>query len=474
MISLLKSAPPYSSSFPSPSSQLPHLLVDSERNSNLDVSSLAFQTPPLTMSLLRRSAASSLGKPLLNLAVAAGQQQQRPALSGSSSTPGLRRGRATAVDPTDITGGSPASSSLDAVKITPPEGTIRHDWSRAEVQQIYDSPLLDLVFRSAAVHRMHHPANRVQLCTLMNIKEGGCSEDCGYCSQSSKYTTDSTASKLEDLETVLTEARKAKENGSTRFCMGAAWREVGGRKRGFDRILKMVSEIRGMGMEVCTTLGMLTPEQAAQLKQAGLTAYNHNLDTSREYYGKVVTTRSYDDRISTIANVREAGISVCSGGILGLGEEEEDRVGLIWEMSRLPEHPESFPVNALVAIKGTPMEGNEPIKFQEMLRTVATARLVMPGSIIRLAAGRHLFSESEQAMCFMAGANAIFTGHRMLTTPTTGWDEDKEMLGRWGLRGMQSFEGKTMQPHGDEAAATVAAKEDRRAKAAASQAFQEA
>lgn len=195
-----------------------------------------------------------------------------------------------------------------------------------------------------------------------------------------------------------------------------------------------------MGMEVCTTLGMVTPEQAKQLKEAGLTAYNHNLDTSREYYGKVITSRTYDDRIETIANVRDAGISVCSGGILGLGEQEEDRVGLIWEMSQLPEPPESFPVNALVPIKGTPMENNEPVKFQEMLRTIATARVVLPTSIVRIAAGRHMFTESEQAMCFLAGANAIFTGERMLTTPTSSWDTDTAMLSRWGLRPMSSFE----------------------------------
>ncbi len=254
---------------------------------------------------------------------------------------------------------SSAAAAAETARPSYPDGTTRHDWTRAEVAAIYDSPLLELVFRSAGVHRAQHPANSIQLCTLMNIKEGGCSEDCGYCSQSSRYTTPSTASKLSDVEEVLVEARKAKENGSTRFCMGAAWREVGGRKRGFDRILTMVSEIRAMGMEVCTTLGMLTPDQAKQLRAAGLTAYNHNLDTSREYYGKVVTSRSYDDRLSTLENVRDAGISVCSGGILGLGEKAEDRVGLIWEMSKLPEHPESFPVNALVAIPGTPMEGNK-------------------------------------------------------------------------------------------------------------------
>lgn len=369
--------------------------------------------------------------------------------------------RAFPVDPSELPSSSlsPKSSSSAA----PADGTIRHNWTRQEVSAIYNSPLLDLVFRAATVHRKCHRKNSVQLCTLMNIKEGGCSENCGYCSQSSKYATPSTPSKLSDVEEVLVEARKAKAKGSTRFCMGAAWREVGGRKRGFDRILKMVSEIRGLGMEVCTTLGMLTHEQATALKNAGLTAYNHNLDTSREYYGKVVTSRTYDDRISTIENVRQAGISVCSGGILGLGEEHEDRVGLIWEMSRLPEHPESFPVNALVAIPGTPMEGNEPVDFQTMLRTVATARIVLCKSIIRLAAGRHLFSEGEQGMAFLAGANAIFTGERMLTTPTSSWDQDKGMLERWGLRPMASFEEDFLQAHGgvstSQAAATAEAKE---------------
>ncbi|SAM70469.1 probable biotin synthase [Ustilago bromivora] len=444
------------------------------------------------MSLLRQTASSQIARTLAGLVSASARQCAQPALS-SRPVPASRRGRATAVDPNEpaangfasSSSSSSASSSISAAAplasaastLPANEGAIRHNWSRKEVQEIYDSPLLELVFRSANVHRMHHPVNRVQLCTLMNIKEGGCSEDCGYCSQSSRYETPSNASKLEDLETVLTEARKAKANGSTRFCMGAAWREVGGRKRGFNRILDMVREIRGMGMEVCTTLGMLTTEQAKQLKEAGLTAYNHNLDTSREYYGKVVTTRSYDDRIGTIANVREAGISVCSGGILGLGEEHEDRVGLIWEMSTLPEHPESFPVNALVAIPGTPMEGNAPISFQDMLRTVATARIVLPSSIIRLAAGRHLFTESEQAMAFLAGANAIFTGERMLTTPTSSWDEDKAMLSRWGLRGMGSFEDKTMAPHVSampSPAADSVSVEDRRAKANASQAFQTA
>ncbi|KAL4401608.1 biotin synthase [Malassezia pachydermatis] len=352
----------------------------------------------------------------------------------------LRRWKGTAVVsavPSTDYHGTRSSNAPGASTWTPPP---RRSWERRDVQALFDQPLLELVFQAASVHRAHHDPSRIQLCTLMNIKEGGCSEDCAYCSQSSRYDTHSKASKLEELDTVLEEARRAKANGSTRFCMGAAWREIGGRKRGFKRILDMVREIRGMGMEVCTTLGMLTPEQAQQLKEAGLSAYNHNLDTSREHYGKVITSRTYDDRLQTIENVRNAGIAVCSGGILGLGEKEEDRVGLIWEMSQLPEPPESFPVNALVAIEGTPMADQEPIKFQEMLRTVATARIVLPTSIVRLAAGRHMFSESEQAMLFLAGANAIFTGHRMLTTPTSSWDQDKAMLDRWGLSGMKSFE----------------------------------
>ncbi|MBW0463695.1 hypothetical protein O181_003410 [Austropuccinia psidii MF-1] len=313
-------------------------------------------------------------------------------------------------------------------------------WTRQEVKDVYDSPLMELVFRSATVHRAYHDPSKVQLCTLLNIKTGGCTEDCSYCAQSSRYSTGLKASKLIDIEPVLAEARKAKENGSTRFCMGAAWRDLNGRKNGFKKILEMVREVRGMGMEVCTTLGMLSAEQAKQLKEAGLTAYNHNLDTSREFYPKVITTRSYDERLETIENVRQAGISVCSGGIIGLGESDNDRIGLIYEMSQLPAPPESFPVNALVPIPGTPLGDNERVSFTEILRTISTARIVLPTSIVRFAAGRNTFSEAEQAMCFMAGANAIFTGEKMLTTPTSGWDEDISMFGRWGINPLGSFE----------------------------------
>lgn len=354
------------------------------------------------------------------------------ALRPSVIAPRLRavRGHAAAVDPPSFP--RPSHS----------EGAVRHDWSRPEIQKIYDGALMETIFRAANVHRMHHDPSRIQLCTLMNIKTGGCSEDCKYCSQSSSYKTPTKASRLVDIEPVLEAAREAKANGSTRFCMGAAWRDLAGRKSGFEKILKMVTEVRGMGMEVCTTLGMLSPEQAVRLKNAGLSAYNHNLDTSREFYPSVITSRTYDERLATIDAVRDAGISVCSGGILGLGEKDEDRVGLIHEVSNMSSHPESFPVNTLVPIEGTPLENNDPVSVQTVLRTIATARIVLPKSIIRLAAGRHTFNETEQAMAFMAGANAIFTGEKMLTTPCSGWDEDKAMLSRWGLRGLRSFEDK--------------------------------
>ncbi|KAG8747999.1 biotin synthase [Ceratobasidium sp. 414] len=342
----------------------------------------------------------------------------------------VARGHATAVQH-----GIPANASVE----TP--ASVR--WARDEINKIYHGPLLDLVFRAATVHRQHFDPNKIWnmlISILLGDPAGGCTEDCSYCSQSSRYSTPTTASRLLDHEPVIQAARKAKENGSTRFCMGAAWRDLHGRKSGFKRILEMVTEIRGMGMEVCTTLGMLSPDQARQLKEAGLTAYNHNLDTSREFYPKVITTRSYDERLSTIEAVRDAGINVCSGGILGLGESDEDRIGLIYEVANMPEHPESFPVNALVPIPGTPLEKNEFVQHRTMLRTIATARIAMPSTIIRLSAGRDKFTEAEQAMCFMAGANAVFTGEKMLTTPCASWDEDKSFFSRWGLEGMKSFE----------------------------------
>ncbi|ODQ50130.1 biotin synthase [Saitoella complicata NRRL Y-17804] len=321
---------------------------------------------------------------------------------------------------------------------------VRNDWSREEIQAIYDLPLMDLVYKAATVHRVHQDARKVQLCTLHNIKEGGCTEDCSYCAQSSRYKTTVKAKKMADVDEVLEAARKAKANGSTRFCMGAAWRDMRGRKSGMNKIITMVKEIRAMDMEVCTTLGMVDKEQAALLREAGLTAYNHNLDTSREHYPNVITTRSYDERLATIKAVRDAGIKVCSGGIVGLGETRTDRVGLIHELSNLPTHPESVPINALVPIPGTPLGDIERLPFHDVLRTVAIARITMPLTVVRLAAGRVSMTEEQQALCFMAGANAVFTGERMLTTGCSGWEEDHALLGRWGMSGLGAFEGQNM------------------------------
>ncbi|KAL2786118.1 hypothetical protein BJX66DRAFT_313382, partial [Aspergillus keveii] len=292
----------------------------------------------------------------------------------------------------------------------------RTNWTRDEVQQIYETPLNQLTYAAAAVHRRFHDPSAIQMCTLMNIKTGGCSEDCSYCAQSSRYSTGLKATKMSPVDDVLKAARIAKANGSTRFCMGAAWRDMRGRKTSLKNVKQMVSGVREMGMEVCVTLGMIDENQAKELKDAGLTAYNHNLDTSREFYPSIITTRSYDERLQTLSHVRDAGINVCSGGILGLGEADSDRIGLLHTVSSLPSHPESFPVNALVPIKGTPLGDRKVIPFDKLLRTVATARIVLPATIVRLAAGRISLTEEQQVQCFMAGANAVFTGEKMLTT----------------------------------------------------------
>jgi len=282
----------------------------------------------------------------------------------------------------------------------------------------------------------------------MNIKTGGCSEDCSYCAQSTRYQkgTGLEAKRVESVESVLAAARIAKANGSTRFCMGAAWRDMRGRKNSLRNIKEMISGVRALGMEACVTLGMVDASQARELAEAGLTAYNHNLDTSREFYPSIISTRTYDERLATLGHIRDAGINVCSGGILGLGETPADRIGLLHTAATLPSHPESFPVNALVPIKGTPLGERKPIEFPSMLRTIATARLVMPRTIIRIAAGRKTMAEEQQALCFLAGANAIFTGEKMLTTECNGWDEDGEMFNRWGLEGMKSFGKSDVHP----------------------------
>ncbi|ACO65625.1 predicted protein [Micromonas commoda] len=316
-------------------------------------------------------------------------------------------------------------------------GVVRHDWTNEEVEALYNRPLLDLVYDAASVHRANHDPRQVQQCTLLSIKTGGCPETCNYCAQSSSWKEDTglKAEKLMGADDVLAAARRAKEAGSTRFCMGTAWRgpsQVG--KGQFERVLGMVSEVRDMGMEVCATLGMLNHEQARQLREAGLTAYNHNVDTSPEFYPKVTTSRNYEDRLNTIAAVREAGISVCCGGILGLGEEEKDRASMLRVLANLPEHPESVPINALVPVKGTPLEKLEPPSGLEMVRAIAVARIVMPRTVVRLSAGRINMSAADQALAFLAGANSVFTGDKLLTTPNNESNEDSKMFEELGLR----------------------------------------
>ncbi|CDO96164.1 unnamed protein product [Kluyveromyces dobzhanskii CBS 2104] len=321
----------------------------------------------------------------------------------------------------------------------------QHVWTKEQLSEIYHTPLMELIHQAQLQHRKWHDPTKVQLCTLMNIKAGGCSEDCKYCAQSSRYDTGLKAEKMISVDEVIREAELAKQNGSTRFCLGAAWREMRGRKSALKRIGEMVGKINEMGMESCVTLGMVDETQAKQLKDAGLTAYNHNIDTSREHYPKVISTRSYDDRLQTIKNVQDAGIKACTGGILGLGETEDDHIGFVHTLANMTPHPESLPINRLVSIKGTPMHeelkkvSSKKLQFDEILRTVALARIVMPQAIIRLAAGRYTMKETEQFLCFMAGCNAIFVGKKMLTTMCTGWDEDKAMLSKWGLQPMESF-----------------------------------
>lgn len=305
--------------------------------------------------------------------------------------------------------------------------SIRNDWTREEIAEIYNTPVLDLIYRAATVHRQHHEAGEVQVCTLLSVKTGGCPEDCAYCPQAARYHTNVKVHKLLEVEEVIGKALEAKEAGSTRFCMGAAWREVRD-NRDFDKVIEMVKGVNNMGMEVCCTLGMLTHEQAQKLKDAGLYAYNHNLDTSEEFYGDIITTRNYNDRLETLNNVRKAKISVCSGGIIGMGEMESDRIGMLHTLSTLPEHPESVPVNALVPVEGTPLEDQPRVSVWEMIRMIATARIIMPKAMVRLSAGRVRMNLEEQALCFMAGANSIFAGDKLLTTANPAYVQDQEMF----------------------------------------------
>jgi len=315
---------------------------------------------------------------------------------------------------------------------------IRNDWTLQEIKDIYSKPLLDLIFEAATIHRQNKAYSEVQISSLISIKTGGCKEDCSYCPQAARYHTDINVHPLMPVETVLEMAHKAKENGASRMCLGAAWREVRDNDD-FERILEMVSEVNDMGMEVCCTLGMLTYEQAERLKAAGCFAYNHNIDTSMEYYDKVITTRTFDDRLNTLKNVRKAQMTVCCGGIIGMGETHDDRIKMLHTLSTLEVHPESVPINALVAVKGTPLEGQTRVQIDEMIRMVATARILMPGSVVRLSAGRNEMTLAEQALCFMAGANSIFAGEKLLTTPNPDIDADKEMFNILGLRPRAAF-----------------------------------
>jgi biotin synthase len=315
---------------------------------------------------------------------------------------------------------------------------IRNDWSKEEITEIYNTPLLELIYKAASVHRTYNNTGEVQVCTLLSIKTGGCPEDCAYCPQAARYNTGLDVQALMKKEEVLAYAEKAKHAGSTRFCMGAAWREVRD-NRDFDRVLDMVKGVNELGMEVCCTMGMLTEEQALKLHSAGLHAYNHNLDTSQEHYSDIITTRTYDDRLKTLGNVRKAGISVCSGGIIGLGEKHEDRIGMLHTLSTLPEHPESVPINALVPVAGTPLQNNTKVDIWDMVRMIATARILMPKAMVRLSAGRTEMSVPEQALCFMAGANSIFAGDKLLTTPNPSFEDDNAMFNLLGLKPREAF-----------------------------------
>ena len=308
---------------------------------------------------------------------------------------------------------------------------LRHDWTRAEALALYDMPFMDLLFRAQTVHRASFDPNKVQMSRLLSIKTGGCAEDCGYCSQSAFHKTGLKASKLMEVQRVIDEAKKAKAAGATRYCMGAAWRSP--KARDMDTIVAMVEGVKDLGMETCMTLGMLSDDDIVKLRDAGLDYYNHNVDTSEAYYSKVITTRTYADRLDTLARVRDAGMKVCSGGIVGMGEERQDRVDMLVTLANLEEHPESVPINMLIAVPGTPMENTKPIDPIDFVRTIALARIMMPKSYVRLSAGRTEMSDETQALCFFAGANSIFVGDTLLTTENPGEDKDNVLFAKLGL-----------------------------------------
>lgn len=310
---------------------------------------------------------------------------------------------------------------------------LKHDWAIAEIAEIYNLSFPELMHRAQTVHREFHKPDEIQGCQLLSIKTGGCPEDCGYCPQSAHFKTGLQREQLLSVEDALQNARNAKESGATRFCMGAAWREVPNGEQ-FDRVLEMVKGVRELGLEACCTLGMLTAEQAEKLAEAGLTAYNHNLDTSPEFYGEIISTRTYNDRLATLANVRKAGVTVCSGGIIGMGETKNDRYGLLQQLANQNPHPESVPINQLVKVKGTPLQDEKTLDIFDFVRMIATARILMPASMVRLSAGRLQLSEEGQALCFLAGANSIFMGDKLLTTPNPETNEDQQLLDKLGMK----------------------------------------
>jgi biotin synthase len=323
------------------------------------------------------------------------------------------------------------SLAADASPCSPLCGTLRHDWTREEIRGLFDLPFPELMFRAQSVHRRNFDPSAVQISTLLSIKTGGCPEDCAYCPQSARYDTGVRAEKLMALDAVLAEARSAKQAGASRFCMGAAWREP--KDRDLDNVCAMVEGVKALGLETCATLGMLTAAQARRLKASGLDYYNHNLDTSPEFYDKIITTRTYQDRLETLDHVRAADIHVCCGGIVGMGEGREDRIGMIVTLASLPEHPQSVPINMLVRVAGTPLAGEQQLDAFEFVRTIAVARITMPRSVVRLSAGREEMSEETQALCFLAGANSIFYGPKLLTTPNPGRDRDRELMDKLGI-----------------------------------------
>ena len=324
--------------------------------------------------------------------------------------------------------------SNESLTVTTTNGsTIRHDWTLDEIEAIYSAPLPDLVFRAQTVHRARHSPDQVQGCSLLSIKTGGCPEDCAYCPQSARYETGVEADALMSVDETLTVARTARDNGATRFCMGAAWRDVPDGEP-FGQVLEMVQGVRALGMEACCTLGMLTQPQADELAAAGLTAYNHNLDTSPEFYGEIITTRRYQERLDTLSRVRRAGVTVCCGGIIGMGESPRDRFRLLAQLAEQRPHPESVPINTLVRVEGTPLAGEQSVDPLDLVRMVATARILMPASIVRLSAGRLSLTDEAQALCFLAGANSIFLGEKLLTTPNPEADRDRQLFDKLGMQ----------------------------------------